>query len=208
MPLMFLTLLQLLRPVSHTCRSLHIYFDLDQIHSVTCTKMEERRARRRAWQHGLNQDIRRIALELIVNIFRDVGSHLNHEHGVFHSEEFLKTREPGEQLSYRKDPLYMTPALTNVLLMDAVARCLQTQNSISAASKLAYFDKIKHEAPMIVPETTSEALKHKINPSVGLAEPQTVHLLLYPPGQLSCSSSQDEVNPRLWVAQREQGGCV
>ncbi|XP_070407332.1 DENN domain-containing protein 3 isoform X2 [Nothobranchius furzeri] len=75
----------------------------------------------------------------------------------------------------------MTPALTNVLLMDAVARCLQTQNSISAASKLAYFDKIKHEAPMIVPETTSEALKHKINPSVGLAEPQTVHLLLYPP---------------------------
>ncbi|XP_070407333.1 DENN domain-containing protein 3 isoform X3 [Nothobranchius furzeri] len=102
----------------------------------------------------------------------------------------------------------MTPALTNVLLMDAVARCLQTQNSISAASKLAYFDKIKHEAPMIVPETTSEALKHKINPSVGLAEPQTVHLLLYPPGQLSCSSSQDEVNPRLWVAQREQGGCV
>lgn len=39
----------------------------------------------------------------------------------------------------------MTQALTNVLLMDAVMGCLQTQRSISAASKLAYFDKIKHE---------------------------------------------------------------
>lgn len=39
----------------------------------------------------------------------------------------------------------MTQALTNVLLMDAVIGCLQTQRSISAASKLAYFDKIKYE---------------------------------------------------------------
>lgn len=39
----------------------------------------------------------------------------------------------------------MTQALTNVLLMDAVMGCLQTQRSIIAASKLAYFDKIKHE---------------------------------------------------------------
>lgn len=39
----------------------------------------------------------------------------------------------------------MTQALTNVLLMDAVMGCLQTQRSIVAASKLAYFDKIKHE---------------------------------------------------------------
>lgn len=35
---------------------------------------------------------------------------------------------------------------------------------------------------MMVPETTSETLKHKINPSLGLAEPQTVHVLLYTPG--------------------------
>lgn len=39
----------------------------------------------------------------------------------------------------------MTQALTNVLLMDAVMGCLQTQKPIIAASKLAYFDKIKHE---------------------------------------------------------------
>ena len=37
--------------------------------------------------------------------------------------------------------------------------------------------------PMMVPETTSETLKHKINPSLDLAEPQTVHVLLYTPGQ-------------------------
>ncbi|XP_017280436.1 DENN domain-containing protein 3 [Kryptolebias marmoratus] len=99
-----------------------------------------------------------------------------------------------------KDPEYITRALTNVLLMDAVVGCLQTQRSISAASKLAHFDKIKHEAPMMVPETTSETLKHKINPSLDLAEPQTVHVLLYTPGQLSCNNAQDEMNPKLWVA--------
>lgn len=32
---------------------------------------------------------------------RDVGSHLNYEHRVFNSEEFLKTREPAEQLFYK-----------------------------------------------------------------------------------------------------------
>lgn len=44
-----------------------------------------------------------------------------------------------------QDPQYMTQALTNALLMDAVVGCLQTQRSIIAASKLAYFDKVKHE---------------------------------------------------------------
>lgn len=44
----------------------------------------------------------------------------------------------------------MTQALTNVMLMDAVIGCLQNQRSISAASKLAYFDKIKHEGQDLV----------------------------------------------------------
>uniref|UniRef100_A0A8D3BB48 UDENN domain-containing protein n=1 Tax=Scophthalmus maximus TaxID=52904 RepID=A0A8D3BB48_SCOMX len=99
-----------------------------------------------------------------------------------------------------KDPQYMTQALTNALLMDAVVGCLQTQRSIIAASKLAYFDKVKHEVPMMVPKTTSETLKHKINPSLDLAEPQTVHVLLYTPGQLTCNDSEGEMNPKLWVA--------
>uniref|UniRef100_A0A7N8Y7J1 DENN domain-containing protein 3-like n=1 Tax=Mastacembelus armatus TaxID=205130 RepID=A0A7N8Y7J1_9TELE len=99
-----------------------------------------------------------------------------------------------------KDPQYMSQALTNVLLMHAVTGCLQTQRPITAASKLAYFDKIKHEVPMSVSETTSETLKHKINPSLDLAEPQTVHVLLYTPGQLKCSDSTGGMNPKLWVA--------
>ncbi|KAJ3598250.1 hypothetical protein NHX12_001761 [Muraenolepis orangiensis] len=99
-----------------------------------------------------------------------------------------------------KDPQYMAQALTNVLLMDAVAGCLQSQRSICSASKLAYFDRIKHEVPMMVPETTSETLKHRVNPSLDLAEPQTVHVLLYTPGQLSCSETEGDGNPKLWVA--------
>lgn len=99
-----------------------------------------------------------------------------------------------------KDPQYMTQALTNVLLMDAVVGCLHPQRSISAASKLVYFDKIIHEAQAMVPHTTSETLKHKINPSLDLAEPQTVCVLLYTPGQLRDKKSQRLMNPKLWVA--------
>lgn len=33
---------------------------------------------------------------------RDVSSHLNYEHRVFNSEEFLKNREPTEQIFYKK----------------------------------------------------------------------------------------------------------
>lgn len=36
--------------------------------------------------------------------------------------------------------------------------------------------------PMRVPKTTSETLKHKINPSLELAAPQAVDVLLYTPG--------------------------
>uniref|UniRef100_H3DM09 DENN domain containing 3 n=1 Tax=Tetraodon nigroviridis TaxID=99883 RepID=H3DM09_TETNG len=98
-----------------------------------------------------------------------------------------------------KDPQFMAQALTNVLLMDAVMGCLQNDRPIAAASKLAYFDKIIHEAPVKVTETTSETLKHKINPSVHLAEPQTVHVLLFIPGQLTCNDSGKETYPKLWV---------
>ncbi|XP_072317227.1 DENN domain-containing protein 3-like [Eucyclogobius newberryi] len=99
---------------------------------------------------------------------------------------------------HHKDPQYINQALTNVLLMDAVVGSLQTHKSISAASKLAYFDR--QEIPMMVPKVTSETLKHKINPSQDLSEPQTVHVLLYTPGQLTCGDSDTEMNPKLWVA--------
>uniref|UniRef100_M4AJ32 DENN domain containing 3 n=1 Tax=Xiphophorus maculatus TaxID=8083 RepID=M4AJ32_XIPMA len=82
-------------------RSLQIHFDLGQYHSASCMDINEQRAQRRAWQHKLNHEIQKISLELLVNIFRDVCSHLNYEHRVFHSEEFLKTREPEELLFYK-----------------------------------------------------------------------------------------------------------
>lgn len=36
---------------------------------------------------------------------------------------------------------------------------------------------------MMVPKTTSETLKHKINPSLDLTSPQAVDVLLYTPGK-------------------------
>ncbi|KAM9839076.1 DENN domain-containing protein 3 isoform 2-T2 [Aulostomus maculatus] len=83
-----------------------------------------------------------------------------------------------------KDPQYMQQALTNALLMDAVVGSLQSNKAIYAASKLAHFDRIKMEVPMMVPKTTAETLKHKINPSLELTAPQAVDVLLYTPGQL------------------------
>ncbi len=36
--------------------------------------------------------------------------------------------------------------------------------------------------PMIIPRPTAEALKHKINPSQNMTNPQSVDVLLYTPG--------------------------
>lgn len=83
-----------------------------------------------------------------------------------------------------QDPQYMQQALTNALLMDAVVGSLQSSKAIYAASKLAHFDRIRMEVLMMVPKTTAEMLKHKINPSLELAAPQAVDVLLYTPGQL------------------------
>ncbi|XP_050993217.1 DENN domain-containing protein 3 isoform X2 [Labeo rohita] len=98
-----------------------------------------------------------------------------------------------------KDPQFMEQALTNALLMDAVVSSLQSQKAIFAATKLAYFDKKKSEVPMMVPKTTSETLKHKINPSLDQT-PQAVDVLLYTPGQLGVSELDGGGNPKLWCA--------
>ncbi|KAF3833965.1 hypothetical protein F7725_025169, partial [Dissostichus mawsoni] len=92
-----------------------------------------------------------------------------------------------------KDPQYMQQALTNALLMDAVVGSLQSSKAIYAASKLAHFDRIKTEVPMMVPKTTAETLKHKINPSLELAAPQAVDVLLYTPG----TNCNNETNPTI-----------
>ncbi|KAK2887705.1 hypothetical protein Q8A67_015933 [Cirrhinus molitorella] len=99
-----------------------------------------------------------------------------------------------------KDPQFMEQALTNTLLMDAVVNSLQSQKAIFAATKLAYFDKKKFDVPMMVPKTTSETLKHKINPSLEQTSPQAVDVLLYTPGQLGVSELNSGGNPKLWCA--------
>ncbi|XP_056597836.1 DENN domain-containing protein 3 isoform X1 [Triplophysa dalaica] len=99
-----------------------------------------------------------------------------------------------------KDPQFMDQALTNALLMDAVVGSLQTQKAIYAASKLSYFDKMKSDVPMMVPKTTSETLKHKINPSLDVTSPQAVDVLCYTPGQLGVSDLDGGGNPKLWCA--------
>ncbi|KAH0617394.1 hypothetical protein JD844_015547 [Phrynosoma platyrhinos] len=94
-----------------------------------------------------------------------------------------------------KDPQYIQQALTNVLLMDAVVGALQSSKIIYAASKLSYFDKMKNEVPMMVPKTTSETLKHKINPSAGETFPQAVEVLLYTPAE-----RHGDAHSKLWCA--------
>ncbi|XP_072324413.1 DENN domain-containing protein 3 isoform X2 [Scyliorhinus torazame] len=99
-----------------------------------------------------------------------------------------------------KDPQYIQHALTNVLLMDAVVGCMQSPRAIYAASKLAYFDQMKN---MVVPKTTSETLKHKINPSAGQTNPQAVNALLYTPGPAVHQGEDENTKPRLWCALSE-----
>ncbi|XP_062842289.1 DENN domain-containing protein 3 [Trichomycterus rosablanca] len=99
-----------------------------------------------------------------------------------------------------KDPQYMQQALSNALLMDAVVGCLQSQKAIYAASKLAYFDMMKREVPMMVPKTTSETLKHKINPCLDLTSPQAVDILFYTPGELGAVGLDGGGYPKLWCA--------
>ncbi|KAK5607441.1 hypothetical protein CRENBAI_021189 [Crenichthys baileyi] len=104
-----------------------------------------------------------------------------------------------------KDPQYLQQALTNALLMDAVVGSLQSSKAIYAASKLAHFDRMKVEATMMVPTTTAETLKHKINPSVELAAPQAVDVLLYTPDALECDGGAG-VEPAT-VVRRPHGLC-
>uniref|UniRef100_A0A8D2NPL8 DENN domain-containing protein 3 n=2 Tax=Zosterops TaxID=36298 RepID=A0A8D2NPL8_ZOSLA len=116
----------------------------------------------------------------------------------------VKEMWAGKKMAYdHKDPQYIQQALTNVLLMDAVVGALQSSKSIYAASKLAYFDRMKNEVPMMVPKTTSETLKHKINPSAGETFPRAIDVLLYTPGHLDPSERLDSAHPKLWCALSE-----
>ncbi|XP_059502178.1 DENN domain-containing protein 3 isoform X1 [Stegostoma tigrinum] len=113
----------------------------------------------------------------------------------------VKEMWAGKKLADKlKDPQYIEQALTNVLLMDAVVGCMQSPRAIYAASKLAYFDQMKN---MVLPKTTSETLKHKINPSAGQTSPQAVNAFLYTPGHRTRLEEDENANPILWCALSE-----
>lgn len=69
-----------------------------------------------------------------------------------------------------------------------------TGELVSYMSLLSYFLSLVTQsacvsAPMAVPKTTSETLKHKINPSAGETAPQAVDVLLYTPGKVTSHCS-------------------
>ncbi|XP_006879324.1 PREDICTED: DENN domain-containing protein 3 [Elephantulus edwardii] len=83
-------------------QSLQLYQELDLAHCISSTDLNEARSHRRAWQQKLNGQIQQVTLHLLVSIFRDVKNHLNYEHRVFNSEEFVKTQPPGAQRFYKQ----------------------------------------------------------------------------------------------------------
>ncbi|GAB1299432.1 DENN domain-containing protein 3 [Apodemus speciosus] len=107
-------------------QSLQLHPDLHLAHLSASTDLNEGRARRRAWQQTLNCKIQHITLQLLVGIFREVKNHLNYEHRVFNSEEFLKTRAAGDQKFYKQVlDTYMFHSFLKARLngrMDAFAR--------------------------------------------------------------------------------------
>ncbi|XP_075405326.1 DENN domain-containing protein 3 isoform X1 [Tenrec ecaudatus] len=107
-------------------QSLQLHQELDLAHRSSSTDLHEGQGRRRTWQQQLNSQIQQAALQLLVSIFREVKNHLNYEHRVFHSEEFLKTRAPGEQQFYKQVlDTYMFHAFLKARLsrrMDAFAQ--------------------------------------------------------------------------------------
>ncbi|XP_078209160.1 DENN domain-containing protein 3 isoform X6 [Callithrix jacchus] len=83
-------------------QSLQLHHELHAAHLCSSTDLNEGRAHRRAWQQKLNCQIQQTTLQLLVSVFRDVKNHLNYEHRVFNSEEFLKTRAPGDHQFYKQ----------------------------------------------------------------------------------------------------------
>ncbi|KAG9355401.1 hypothetical protein JZ751_000239 [Albula glossodonta] len=120
---------------------LQLHYDLDVCHLGTSTDINELRTQRRQWQQQLNGEIQTIALELIVNIFREVHDHLNYEHRVFNSEEFLRSRESKDQQFYKKvlDTHIFHSFLKDRLnrKMDSFTRMEQTTRSEAQRMKTA-----------------------------------------------------------------------
>ncbi|GCC37421.1 hypothetical protein chiPu_0015925 [Chiloscyllium punctatum] len=96
-----------------------------------------------------------------------------------------------------KDPQYIQQALSNIQLINAVAKCNFHQRPMVIASKLAYLDHTVGQESQAVPRMTSDALKHTLHLTDSNSTPYAVDVLLYVPGNLDpCESA--ETHPKLW----------
>ncbi|XP_048406554.1 DENN domain-containing protein 3-like [Stegostoma tigrinum] len=96
-----------------------------------------------------------------------------------------------------KDPQYIQQALSNIQLINAVAKCSFHQRPMTIASKLAYLDQTAGQEPPALPRMTSDALKHTLHLTDSNSPPYAVDVLLYVPGNLDPCESAD-THPKLW----------
>ncbi|XP_073677610.1 DENN domain-containing protein 3-like [Garra rufa] len=90
--------------------------------------------------------------------------------------------------------------LQQTLLMEVI-ELMRGSRAITCPRRSAPGQETSYKrVPMMVPKTTSETLKHKINPSLDQTSPRSVDVLLYTPGQLGVSELDGGGNPKLWCA--------
>ncbi|XP_077127428.1 DENN domain-containing protein 3 isoform X2 [Ranitomeya variabilis] len=165
--------------------NLPLHYDLEQAHRTATLDIGEQRLRRRLWQQNLNGEIQEIALQLIVDIFRDVKAHLNYEHRVFNSREFLKTRSPGDQAFYRK---VLDTYMFNSFLKARLSKKMDdyTRMELSTSSEIdgrRATEKLKRFRP-----------EHMFSKKLVISMPNltTMKMTDVPPGPLSLRRPQQE----------------
>ncbi|XP_077990292.1 DENN domain-containing protein 3-like [Glandiceps talaboti] len=104
----------------------------------------------------------------------------------------------------QKDYQVIQQAAQNVLMIDAIIRSGDSEESThssaveAAADNLCYFTRRREEGMANLPEETTSALIHRVNPSNRNEQKATVEALLYTPGNRS--KGDEDNSPKLWCA--------
>lgn len=175
--------------------NIQLHYDLEQSHRSATLDIGEQRLRRRLWQQNLNSEIQENTMQLMVDIFRDVKAHLNYEHRVFNSREFLKTRSPGDQAFYKKVlDTYMFNSFLKARLckkMDDYTRMeLSTSSDIDGRSTM-FFENPRRRATERMKRFRPE---HMFSKKLVISMPnlQTIKMTDVPAGSLSLRRPQQE----------------
>ncbi|PVD32092.1 hypothetical protein C0Q70_07520 [Pomacea canaliculata] len=103
-----------------------------------------------------------------------------------------------------KDVTAVSQAIQNVLLVDAIIRSGQDENTThhrnltQVAESMCYFTTFVAEGHHKLSQDTMLALQQRVDPNIGQRERKTVEVLLYTPGCESLHVSQGNIPPRLW----------